>query len=388
MIAAVPPQPTIAWPKVFGLATLQGAISLCWLIYNLYLPQLLVQMGFSAELGLSLLVVENCLAIAVEPLMGSLSDRSRYFWGSRFPLIGLGILLAAALFLLLPMSVLGGHSLPWLLPGLAVTWALAMSLFRSPALSLLGEFAVQTQWPQAASLLVIMGALVGALKLTASQVILSWGPMVTFAVGSAVLVLTALVLHYLRVEQPPNSPAAGPVQTAKLHWPNLFWLLGIGVGISGGVRFMMAILQTTPVLLFSVSALFLFTVLHLLTLLPAGQQASRWGNRHAMLAGLVLLVVALPLLGGQIWLALAIPLLASGLSLVTNGTLPLALAAVPAQRAGLGTGLFFGGTALANAVLGSISTQVSGLTPPLLALCTGLCFLVTGLCVNQVKSTH
>ena len=38
----------VLWLQVLGLAAVQGAISLTWVIYNLYLDDLLLTLGFSA----------------------------------------------------------------------------------------------------------------------------------------------------------------------------------------------------------------------------------------------------------------------------------------------------------------------------------------------------
>jgi len=74
----------ILWVQVWVLAALQGAITLAWIIYNAYVPQLLVQFGFPASLAVGLLVLENALAVIMEPLMGGLSDQAQRWVGSRF----------------------------------------------------------------------------------------------------------------------------------------------------------------------------------------------------------------------------------------------------------------------------------------------------------------
>ena len=81
----------ILWLQVFGLAMVQGAITLSWVIYNFYLPKLLVEFGFSKSLAVSLLILENALAVFMEPLMGSLSDKKQRWVASRFPFIMLGV---------------------------------------------------------------------------------------------------------------------------------------------------------------------------------------------------------------------------------------------------------------------------------------------------------
>jgi hypothetical protein len=67
----------VLWLQVSGLAAVQGAITLSWVIYRLYLDKLLVQFGFTAALAATLLVTENLLAAFMEPVMGGLSDRAK-----------------------------------------------------------------------------------------------------------------------------------------------------------------------------------------------------------------------------------------------------------------------------------------------------------------------
>ena len=81
------------------------------------------------------------------PLMGSLSDRVQHWMGSQFPLIALGIVLSSGCFIAIPAVAIFGAGARWLLPTMLVAWALAMTLFRATALSLLGRSAFQTQLP-------------------------------------------------------------------------------------------------------------------------------------------------------------------------------------------------------------------------------------------------
>ncbi|PSR16285.1 MFS transporter, partial [filamentous cyanobacterium CCP3] len=128
---------------------MQGAITLLWVIYNLYLVQLLTQLGFPQGLAVGLLVVENLLAMVIEPVVGTFSDRMQHQIGTRLPIISLGVLLTAGLFVVIPTALLWGQGvLRWGLPLLLVAWAMAMAVFRSPVLSLLGRYAMGTQLPQ------------------------------------------------------------------------------------------------------------------------------------------------------------------------------------------------------------------------------------------------
>ena len=132
----------IIWAKLWGIAATQGSITLCWVIYNLYLPSLLVQFGFSKEFAVTLLIAENALEAIFEPVFGAISENQQQKIGSKVPIISLGIGISSVLFILLPVVAI--FTTPtqvwrWVLPGLAVLWAFGMAIFRAPTMALLGQ---------------------------------------------------------------------------------------------------------------------------------------------------------------------------------------------------------------------------------------------------------
>jgi len=413
-MATVAPTPKTLWPQVWGLAALNGTITLTWVIYNLYLVELLTQFGLPAAIATAVIVIENLLSAVIEPVMGSFSDRAQYWLGSRFPFIAIGIILASACFIGIPLVVVFGHpTIRWLLPTLLIAWALAMAVFRSPALSLLGRYAPSANLPQAASILTLIGGAVSALGPLASQFILGLGPVVAFSVGSISMLLAATVLRLAGPDQQvPASPAAmaPPIPAGiasriavsdaasdavlapepSVPWALMVLKLGFvflsGAGIGLGFRL---VLQTLPQILKTqvgaapVSLIFgcLFMTVSVMAI-PAGKVATYLGNRTAMVAGgvgmaiLTGLTLTLHHLAAAVILAIA---LGAAFSLVSNGVLPFALAMVPAANAGLGTGLYFGGGALAASLFGAVFATP---WPPIAAIGLGVgAFLVSSLLI-------
>jgi MFS family permease len=375
--------PRVLWVQVWSLALVQGAIALMWVIYNLYLVDLLTRLGFSAALATVLLIIENLLAMVMEPLMGSLSDRLQQQLGTKFPLISLGVIAAAGIFLSLPAIALGGVSavLRWILPFSLVAWALAMTVFRSPAMSLLGRYAFGTHLPQAASILTLVGGVAGAMGPLASGQILTWGPLAAFGLGSGVLLVAMVALRLtappslLRTTQSeantkdlafPKAPAAA----AGFTWLSLGLVFGAGVGVTLGFRSLMLLFSrvaNNQIPNANVS-LVLGTIFIMLavTAIPAGSLAVRLGNRRAMIIGLVSLATVCALISGvnQMVAAIALAsLFGAAFSLVSNGTLPFALSQVSPAKAGLGTGMFFSGGAAASSLFGTIAASLQ--TSPL-----------------------
>ena len=115
----------ILWIKVWSIAAVQASITLTWVIYNLYFPLLLVEFGFTKELAVSILIIENALESIAEPIFGQLSDRQQRLFGSKIPLISWGIILSSVLFILFPCLVIFNLEpilTKWFMPMLAIVW--------------------------------------------------------------------------------------------------------------------------------------------------------------------------------------------------------------------------------------------------------------------------
>ncbi len=393
--SSAPSNHSILWLQVWGLAAVQGAIALTWVIYNLYLPQLLTDFGFAASLATGIVILENILGALMEPLMGNFSDQTQRWLGTRFPYIAIGTVLSSAFFILIPLlAILVDPSgvIQWLLPIVLVAWALAMTVFRSPAMSLLGRYAFGTKLPQAASILTLVGGVAGAMGPLANQFILDLGPVVTFGAGSITLLVAATALRYTRPDQsvqpdpasetPEETPSAG----LSISIPHLALVFGTGVGIGLGFRLLM---QTVPQIVAELPGVkgsliqgVIFVALAL-TAIPAGTVATRLGNRLAMIIGLGAMAIFLGLITltqNGIMIAVMAALIGGSFSMVSNGTIPFALSMVPPAKAGLGTGIFFSGGAVAASLFGSFFGS-NPLSPSVGAAIGAGAFLVSGLCV-------
>jgi hypothetical protein len=343
--------PKTDWQPVLAMALMQGAIVLCWIVYRMYIPDLLGQFGFPKDSSVVILAIEGFLAVLIEPMFGSLSDRQKTLWGLKGPFVTIGVLLSAGLLLILPSIVLLGNPdsfIRWLFIALVILWAMAMAMFRSPMLARLGEFACQRDWCYAASVLTLVGTLAGTLALPASkQIVKGLGAGPAFAISSIILLLSATLLNRSQTTQ-----IRLPAITADEQQPaarNLFLVALTGSTITMGVILTQQLIglvgkAQTPMLMT------LFLAVQLVTVLPIGLAAKRWGNLQTMLGGLGLLSIGFLMLILPGIHAVAVLFLGVGMSCVGVGTIPFALSMVPLSRGGLGIGFYFGGAALAGAL--------------------------------------
>jgi MFS family permease len=342
--------PKTDWQPVLAMALMQGAIVLCWIVYRMYIPDLLGQFGFPKDSSVVILAIEGFLAVLIEPMFGSLSDRQKTLWGLKGPFVTIGVLLSAGLLLILPSIVLLGNPdsfIRWLFIALVILWAMAMAMFRSPMLARLGEFACQRDWSYAASVLTLVGTLAGTLALPASkQIVKGLGAGPAFAISSIILLLSATLLNRSQTTQIRLPAITADEQPAAR---NLFLVALTGSTITMGVILTQQLIglvgkAQTPMLMT------LFLAVQLVTVLPIGLAAKRWGNLQTMLGGLGLLLIGFLMLILPGIHAVAVLFLGVGMSCVGVGTIPFALSMVPLSRGGLGIGFYFGGAALAGAL--------------------------------------
>jgi Na+/melibiose symporter-like transporter len=381
--------PRIMWLQVCGLAGMQGAITLCWLIYNLYIPQLLVQIGFSRDLAIGLLIVENALAVIIEPLMGGLSDDRKRWVTGRFPFISLGAIASSALFILIPAIVTfsqPSEGIRWIFLFIVIAWSLAMAVFRSPAIALLGKYAGNVDLPIAASLLTLTGGIISAFRPVSNNFILSMGAIFTFAFGSFVMLGAAFLLRF--VDSPEKHVIEIPkISTTPEQLPKaLFLLLGTGFGIGWGSRLFMDVLGKLLKIELNTSdvggMMFILGLALAFAALPAGALATKIGNLQAMVWGncaIALWILLMLFFGAKLILII---LSICTFSFILNGAIPFALSLVSAQHAGLATGMYFAGATLALALLAVSFPQLATLSTSPEIFMSAFAFLVAGICVT------
>jgi Major Facilitator Superfamily len=368
-------RPTL-WFSLCALASVSGLYTVSWMVYRVHLPGLLTKAGFVPTIAPTLLLIEALIALALEPLVGLFSDRLHRVKGTRFSLILFGAILSVLLFIAIPLLAqvpLGGTK--GLMLAVLIAWAIATTLFRSPALALLRRYAPALRLPQAASVLTFAAGLAGSTTPFASGWVKSIGAMPAFALGAILLLLSVLWLQ--RQEHFPEIPKNGDpfrenrgIASTQISPINLGAIFGLGLATTLSVRLAVELLPkvlkaqvpgvTPPTfvgILFITMAIAAF---------PAGKFAVHKGNPLTLLLSIISAAIGFGFMGlihspGMAML-LAIEL-GIALSLLTNSTLPWTLGLIPPHLTGLGVGLFFGGGGAATSLFIGLLSKPGFLSP-------------------------
>jgi len=390
----------VRWLQVWSLASVQGAMTLTWIAYGIYLPKFIEQVfGYPAsqaqQLTALILVIESAIGVIVEPLFGGLSDRWKRLYSSRMPFVIGAAIASTALFIGLPSVVIFGGAnevTRLILLSLAILWAIVMASFRSPVMCLLGSFAGGSQLPLAGSVLTLVGGFVGSIRPLATKFIVDLGAPATFTIASIVLLASVASLRTAMVYMPKNlSPDFQEGESWRIadFISNLLIVLFVGAAIGLGMRLLMGdvLPRTLKADITGLTGLS-FEVLmgavlisQALIALFTGRLSKLIDNKRLMIFSFAGITACLGLVAagyGAIASLIGIILMLICLSAINNGMVAFALTMVPKAMSGLTVGLFFGGLSGAIAVFGYLVPNSAALSMTNVMILTAIFFLAAG----------
>jgi MFS family permease len=392
MVNSFNTRPEILWRQVWGLAALLAAIILSWMAYGFYQPIILQQLDF-VELAGWLGIVQGLLVAIIEPLIGRFSDRLQQRLGSRLPMISMGVVLAGLIFV--TVSLLVERNLPvgirWIFPVLMTAWVIATIIFRGPAIALLTQFAPLTELPQANAILVFVLGLVGAIGVMWDTLLYSMGASVTFLVGAIALILGAYMLRLFTPQQSFNVLTLNQDPSAKTPTVLLMLIFAIGLATGFEVNLLLSIFpQELQTQLPGLKVDFITAEILLVSAIasiPVSEWTAELGANKSMLLGVGTMtgLMGLTLLNDHNIIVVGL-ILAFGISLsiVLISIIPLVLSKIHPLQAGLGTGLYFGGSAGGTAMVSLLMKQI-GISSVGAFLLAEVAFLIVFICIFLSK---
>ena len=187
-------------------------LSICafWQMYDNLVPKILTEtFGIGESISGVIMAADNVLALFLLPLFGGLSDKCNSKLGRRRPFILYGTLAAVALMMLLPLLTDSYHAAPttWKMVSFVLTLGfllVTMGTYRSPAVALMPDVTPKPLRSKANAIINLMGTSGGIIYLlittflykTTSDTYISYMPLFLI-VGGIMLASLAVVMFFV-----------------------------------------------------------------------------------------------------------------------------------------------------------------------------------------------
>jgi maltose/moltooligosaccharide transporter len=368
--------------RLIGLGMGSLALAVVWALYNVFMPLLLGDFIESRALRGAIMGLDNVVAIVLIPVVGAWSDRVDGRWGRRLPFLLVGVPVAAMAFAGLPWAA----ATLWTLLALDVVFLLAITLYRAPLVALMPDHVAPSDRSAANGIIALMAAIGGAVALLLLAPTYDDARWLPFA-AAAGLAIVALGVVTASARPHPPFVAEGAVQDeapllrgllrdvralagASQRGPALL-LAGLFFCFFGfaAVEAQFSVFATETLLATGGQAgrwLGLASLAFVVTALPAGFAARRFGELRAMRVGAAVLSAALLLVGATshpTLLSVALTAAGAGWAFVLVPAYPLVADQGGRDRIGTYTGLYYlfgSGAAIVAPGLGGFAMDAFG----------------------------
>jgi len=172
------------------------ASSIAWSMYNSFVPILLEKYLASSLLIGAAMTIDNIFGVIFQPLVGSMSDKTRTRFGRRMPYILIGIPICAVAFSIIPWT-----SSLFSLMAVVIIFNLVMSTWRAPVVALMPDLTPPSLRSQANGIINFMGGLGSLFSFFVGGLLFKAGGMPLPFFVSGLLMLVAVVVLKLFVNE-------------------------------------------------------------------------------------------------------------------------------------------------------------------------------------------
>jgi maltose/moltooligosaccharide transporter len=372
--------------KTFLIGCAFLGVQALFAIYNAYLPIFLqagrpdyslarpLPGGFGLGAGVTgfVMSLENLAALLILPVIGALSDATRSRFGRRKPFLLVGAPITALAFMALPFLL--GQPI-WLFMLVTLVFVVFVDVIRTPIIAMMPDVTPSPLRSQANGIINLMGGLGAVLAFVAGGFLYARSPVGPFLFGGiALLVGCAMAIFLVPVPSTAGAGREGGGLSAILRKAlgheegGLLRNVQDVAGERGGSTLLLLAAILCLFLNFSALTVFFssfatdtlgvppgqeglllawFSLAIVIFALPAGMIGTRIGRRRSLIAGALLMITALALIGLSSDLNLIRGLLAlAGFSwsFITVNALPMVLDCAPqdgVERIGAYTGIYF-----------------------------------------------
>lgn len=292
------------------------SISAFWQLYDNIVPLILKHsFNLGETVSGAIMALDNLLAIFLLPLFGGLSDRVNTRLGKRTPFILVGTILATSIMLLIPAAANSKNLILFFVALGAVL--IAMGTYRSPAVALMPDLTPKPLRSKANAIINLMGTVGGIFTLICIKLLVGPGTTPSYlplfiAVAALMLVAVAVLLITVREKKLADEVMAsgeggadeepvGGGKGARLPKPVfrslcfllcsvLFWFMAYNAVTTAFSRYAVEVWGLANGDF--ADCLMVATVAAVITYVPVGLLATRFGRKRVILCGIVLMAVA------------------------------------------------------------------------------------------------
>lgn len=191
------------------------AISAFWQVYDNIIPLILKYFFHIGDtLSGAIMALDNIFALIMLPIFGAWSDRINHKRGKRTPFIFVGTILSVVFMLMLPAAA-NGRNLVLFVGALLMT-LISMSIFRSPAVSLMPDVTPKPLRSKGNAIINLMGAIGIIMALGLIMVLVGDGQTPNYEplfISIAVIMVISLVILLFKVDE--NKMVAERIETER-----------------------------------------------------------------------------------------------------------------------------------------------------------------------------
>ena len=380
------------WLHVFAIGLGFFTTGVSWSVYNSYLPAAFLPDFIVGDLQNTIIgaimVVDNLLALFLQPYIGARSDKTRTKWGRRMPYIMIGTPIAALFFSLAAYgwAVFGF----WFMLAMLTIFNVAMAFYRAPVVALMPDLVSSENRSKANGVINLMGG-IGAIYAfaIASQIYkisdpalgamlgvtaVQSGPILAFLTTSVIMIIAVAILFVI-VKEPSVPPADAKREigiikafqqvsfsedksAAAIMGAIFFWFFGWNAIETWFTKYGNEVLGfSVPDASFLLNGIALSFVVFAV---PSGFIAGKFGRKNTILAGLVIMIVSLGLLWviTDYWTILGVLAIAGiGWALINVNSIVMLWEHLGQARVGAGTGLYYAAS-MGAAIIGPVVSGV------------------------------
>jgi maltose/moltooligosaccharide transporter len=189
---------SFSYAKIWWIGFGFLGVQLVFTTYNAFLP-LMYRDFFESRAIIGLLMgTDNLIGLLLIPIIGAWSDRVNSPLGRRLPFMIVAVPVAALTFFAIPLA----SAILWTLIITEILFTAAMHSYRGPVITLMPDHTPPEKRSTANGIINLMGGLGTLIAFGGLSLLYDIDPRLTFGIGSAVLLLTLLVV-YKKVDRHP-----------------------------------------------------------------------------------------------------------------------------------------------------------------------------------------